>query len=52
MENNLPVVDYSTNAVAKPEAVFRCATNSIKWIDANQFEEQANLPIGGNKRYA
>ncbi len=52
MENNLPVVDYSTNAVAKPEAVFRCATNSIKWIDANQFEEQENLPIGGNKRYA
>jgi NAD-dependent dihydropyrimidine dehydrogenase PreA subunit len=52
MEDNLPVVDYSTNAVAKPEAVFRCATNSIKWIDGNQFEEQENLPIGGKKRYA
>ncbi len=52
MENNLPVVDYSTNAVAKPEAVFRCATNSIKWVEGNQFQEQENLPLGGNKRYA
>ena len=48
----LAVIDYSSGAVAKPEAVYRCATNSIKWIEENQFQEQEDLPPGGKKRYA
>jgi electron transport complex protein RnfB len=52
MEGNLPVIDYSRNSEARPEAVFRCATNSIKWIEGSQFQEQENLPTRGNRRYA
>jgi len=52
MEGTLPVIDYTRNAETKPDAIFRCATNSIKWIESSQFQEQENLPTGGNRRYA
>lgn len=45
MENNLPFIDYSSGGVAKPEAIFRCPTNSIKWIEGNQFQDQEELKL-------
>jgi Na+-translocating ferredoxin:NAD+ oxidoreductase RNF subunit RnfB len=40
MEGNLPVIDYSSGGEAKPEAVFRCATRSIVWLEREQFQDQ------------
>ncbi len=40
MEKGLPVIDFSSGALPTPEAVFRCPTDSIKWLTGNQFEEQ------------
>ncbi|MDP6535874.1 MAG: RnfABCDGE type electron transport complex subunit B [Gammaproteobacteria bacterium] len=45
MENGLPVIDYSSGAEASPEAIFRCPTNAIKWVEKNQFEDQEELEI-------
>ena len=49
MENNLPVIDYSTGIAATPDATFRCPTDSIKWLTANQFEEQEELDTKGER---
>ncbi len=40
MENNLPVVDYSAGGPARPEAVYRCPTKAIVWLEREQFEDQ------------
>jgi electron transport complex protein RnfB len=46
MEGELPVIDYSSGAIARPSATFRCATNSIKWIEGDQFQDPgASIPI-------
>ena len=45
MENNLPVIDYSSGAEARPRAVFRCPTRAIKWIEGNQFEDQEDRQL-------
>jgi Na+-translocating ferredoxin:NAD+ oxidoreductase RNF subunit RnfB len=39
MENNLPVIDYTTGGPAKPEATFRCPTGSIQWLENKQFTD-------------
>jgi hypothetical protein len=49
MENGLPVIDYNSGAMASPEAIFRCPTNAIKWVEKNQFEEQEELEIRGER---
>jgi len=46
MENNLPVIDYSSGAEARPEAVFRCATRSIVWLEKEQFQDQESRRAG------
>lgn len=46
MENNLPVIDYSAGGPATPEAVFRCATRSIVWLEGEQFEDQESRKAG------
>ena len=46
MENNLPVIDYASGAEARPEAVFRCATRSIVWLDREQFQDQESRKAG------
>jgi electron transport complex protein RnfB len=46
MENNLPVIDYSSGAEARPEAVFRCATRSIVWLEREQFQDQESRKAG------
>ena len=45
MEDNLPVIDYSSGAEARPEAVFRCATRSIVWLEREQFQEQESREV-------
>jgi len=40
MEGNLPVIDYAAGGPARPEAVFRCATHSIVWLEKEQFQDQ------------
>jgi RnfABCDGE-type electron transport complex B subunit len=52
MENNLPVIDYSSGVPAGPEATFRCATNAIKWLEGGQFQEQEPLPRRAERRSA
>jgi hypothetical protein len=47
MENNLPVINYASGAIAAPDATFRCATDSIKWLSDNQFEEQEERDVRG-----
>lgn len=48
MKNNLPVIDYSRNETASPEAVLRCPTNAIVWVEGQQFRKtiSASLPLG------
>ncbi len=50
MVNNLPIVDFSSGAIAKPDATFRCPTGAIQWLEGNQFEEACT--IESHKRYA
>ncbi len=52
MEGNLPVLDYSTGAIPRPEATYRCASKSIVWIEYRQFDKPQNLAKGGDGRYA
>ncbi len=52
MENNLPVVDYSAGGPAKPEAVYRCPTGAIQWVEGPQFPEEQKPAAGSEPRYA
>jgi len=52
MENTLPVIDYSAVGPARPEATFRCQTNSIIWLEGEQFQDQENFADRRNKQYA
>lgn len=45
MEGNLPIVDYAAGGPAKPDAIFRCPTNAIVWLEREQFEEQESRPV-------
>jgi len=45
MQDNLPVIDYSSGGEPRPDAVFRCATNSIVWIEGEQFQEQESRKV-------
>jgi RnfABCDGE-type electron transport complex B subunit len=46
MRDNLPVIDYTRGDEARPEAVFRCATRSIVWLDGEQFQDQESRQVG------
>lgn len=37
MTNNLPHVDYAKGGPALPQAVLRCPTGAITWLDGRQF---------------
>jgi Na+-translocating ferredoxin:NAD+ oxidoreductase subunit B len=39
MENNLPVVDLAKGGPATPNAVLRCPTGAIQWVDGAQFTD-------------
>jgi Na+-translocating ferredoxin:NAD+ oxidoreductase RNF subunit RnfB len=38
MIDNLAVIDYEKNALAGPEAISRCPTKAIVWVEGQQFE--------------
>jgi len=42
MEDNLPVVDYSTGGPAMPDATYRCPTGAIQWLEGAQFNERGS----------
>lgn len=46
MVDNLPVIDYSTGGEPRPDAVFRCATRSIVWLEREQFQDQESRKTG------
>lgn len=46
MQDNLPVIDYTAGGEPRPDAVFRCATHSIVWLEREQFQEQESRKAG------
>ncbi len=52
MEDNLPVVDYSAGGPAQPEAVYRCPTGAIQWLEGAQFADTTGPAARGVERYA
>lgn len=53
IRHNLAVIDYELNHLATVEAVYRCPTEAIVWVDGQQFEQAARppLPVGRVERY-
>lgn len=39
MVGNLPLIDYSAGGPADPGATSRCPTGAIRWVVAEQFQE-------------
>ena len=46
MDDNLPVVDYSSGGEPRPDAVFRCPTRAIVWLEREQFQDQESRKVG------
>ena len=46
MKDNLPVIDYASDGEPKPEAIFRCATRPIVWLEREQFQDQESRHAG------
>ena len=44
MVDNLPVVDYGAGGPARPDAVLRCPTGAIQWVEGEQLTEQQPRP--------
>ncbi len=45
--NGLAVVDYERNDLTGPEAIERCPTNAIVWLEGAQFQEGADFARTG-----
>lgn len=52
MENNLPVVDYSSGGPARPDATHRCPTGAIQWLQGAQFTDGDQTQVQSETRYA
>ncbi len=46
MGENLPVINYAPGVEQQPKAIFRCATNSIVWLEGEQFQDQEARQAG------
>jgi RnfABCDGE-type electron transport complex B subunit len=46
MEGNLPVIDLAAGGPPTPEAVYRCPTNAIVWLEREQFQDQEDRKAG------
>ena len=46
MQDNLPIIDYSSGGEPRPEAVFRCPTRAIVWLEREQFQDQESRKVG------
>jgi ferredoxin len=45
MERGLAVIDYERNGSAGPEAIVRCPTGAIAWVEESQvFPENRSVP--------
>jgi hypothetical protein len=42
MVNGLAVIDYDKNALATPDAIRRCPTGAIAWVEGAQALEPAD----------
>lgn len=42
--NNLAVINYEKNALTSPEAISRCPTGAIVWVEGQQFQESSYEP--------
>ena len=53
IKHNLAVVNYALNDLTSENAIRRCPTGAIKWIDFQQFEgvKESKLPVGRVERY-
>lgn len=54
IRDNLAVVNYELGHLAAPDAVRRCPTNAIVWLEGPQFEENkhSELPLGKMEKYS
>ena len=43
MVNGLAVIDYSRNELATPDAIARCPTGAIVWVEGSQFADKPEL---------
>lgn len=43
MVNGLAVIDYSRNELATPDAIARCPTGAIVWVEGSQFVDKPEL---------
>ncbi len=48
MRDNLPVIDLSSGGEQRPEAIFRCPTRSIVWLEREQFQDQESRKAGAS----
>jgi electron transport complex protein RnfB len=51
MQDNLPVVDYGAGGPALPDAVHRCPTGAIVWLEGAQFVEGEAERVRREGRY-
>jgi Na+-translocating ferredoxin:NAD+ oxidoreductase RNF subunit RnfB len=53
IKDHLAVVNYGLNALTSPDAVRRCPTGAIVWVDGQQFADagKSNLPLGRVETY-
>ncbi len=41
IQNDLAVIDYEKNSLTSPQALTRCPTNAIVWVEGQQFKESS-----------
>lgn len=46
MKDTLPVIDYASGGEPRPDAVFRCPTRAIVWLEREQFQDQESRKVG------
>jgi ferredoxin len=49
MVDGLPIVHYDRDVQPTREAIGRCPTRSIVWLEGKQFEEPDGSPTGGKR---
>ncbi len=54
IRDNLAVIDYDLNHLATPDAIRRCPTDAIVWVEGQQFAQTKTneLPLGRIETYA
>ncbi len=47
MVHGLAVIDYGDNQIASPDAIARCPTGAIRWVEGAQFADEPELAEAG-----